>query len=70
VLIHGYAVDGESSPDGFGRRKLADARAGSDGTRRVSAAELRADLGATVNPREWQAKAARAAAIVLGATSR
>jgi hypothetical protein len=68
--VHGYVVDGETSLDGFGRRNLVDARAGSDAVRRVSAKELRDDLGATVNRPEWQAKAARAAAIVLDAADR
>jgi hypothetical protein len=68
VPIHGYVVDGDSSLDGFGRRKLADTRAGSDGVRRISAKELRDDLGATVNRPEWQAKAERAARIILETT--
>jgi hypothetical protein len=36
--------------------------------RRISAKELRDDLGATVNRPEWQAKAERAARIILETT--
>jgi hypothetical protein len=66
VPVHGYVVDGETSLDGFGRRNLVDARAGSDGVRRISAKKLRDDLGA-VNRPEWKAKAEHAARIILEA---
>jgi hypothetical protein len=65
VPVHGYVVDGETSLDGFGRRNLVDARAGSDGVRRISATELRHDLGDTVNQPEWRTKAVRAALVIL-----
>jgi hypothetical protein len=65
---HCYAVEGDSALDANGRRSLADARAGADEIRPVTAKKLRADLP-QLTQRERRRKARRAAQLILDAAA-